>query len=317
MKIYDCFTFYNELDLLEIRMAEIYDVVDVIVIVEAAHCFRGKPKPLIFLENQARFSRYAAKIRHVIVEDMPLETPDNWQREYHQRNAIERGVGDADPDDWIIVSDVDEIPRAEAIASLRTSTYRVVGFHMSLSYFKINYMAVGIQAESVTAIACRASVCRRGQVIRDWRVAIDSNSLGRENPGKIGHIRHAGWHFSYMGDEDFVASKLSSTCHTELNPEQYIATLDIEALMRSGRDLYGREGFTWAIVPVTGYFPKTIRADSERYAMYMAPWGAEPTDETKPVTFACLDAIPQRRSAFSVALKRLRKRLRAAFKRRN
>ena len=119
-RIYDCFTFYNELDLLEIRLNELDPIVDHFVLCEAPVTFKGKPKPLLFKENRERFERFLPKIAHIVVDDMPTG-PDKksvyWQRQTFQRNAIRRGLGDADADDFIILSDLDEIPRATAVES--------------------------------------------------------------------------------------------------------------------------------------------------------------------------------------------------------
>lgn len=68
-RIYDCFTFFNELDLLELRLNELASVVDYFVIAEATHTFTGKPKPLHFKENAARFEAFLPRIIHIIVED--------------------------------------------------------------------------------------------------------------------------------------------------------------------------------------------------------------------------------------------------------
>jgi beta-1,4-mannosyl-glycoprotein beta-1,4-N-acetylglucosaminyltransferase len=84
MKIYDCFTFYNELDLLELRLQELYDHVDHFVLVEANRTFQNNSKPFYFGENQHRFARYMDKIIHIQVNDMP-ESTDAWGREAHQR----------------------------------------------------------------------------------------------------------------------------------------------------------------------------------------------------------------------------------------
>ena len=70
-KIYDCFSFYNEFDILEIRLQELYDHVDYFIIAEASTTHTGNPKPFYLLDNWERFKPYADKIRHVKVEDMP------------------------------------------------------------------------------------------------------------------------------------------------------------------------------------------------------------------------------------------------------
>jgi beta-1,4-mannosyl-glycoprotein beta-1,4-N-acetylglucosaminyltransferase len=94
MARYDCFTFFNELDLLEIRLHELCRVVDTFVLVEAPWTFQGDTKPLFFDENKRRFRRFLPQIRHIIVPNEP-ETNDPWQREFHQRNCIRLGLTDA------------------------------------------------------------------------------------------------------------------------------------------------------------------------------------------------------------------------------
>jgi beta-1,4-mannosyl-glycoprotein beta-1,4-N-acetylglucosaminyltransferase len=87
MKIYDSFTFFNELDLLELRLEELYDHVDHFVLVEANRTFQNNPKPFYFGENQYRFAKYMDKVIHIQVNDMPEHT-DPWGRERYQRDGI-------------------------------------------------------------------------------------------------------------------------------------------------------------------------------------------------------------------------------------
>ncbi|MGN1154117.1 MAG: hypothetical protein ACI4S3_08815 [Candidatus Gastranaerophilaceae bacterium] len=94
--IYDCFTFFNELDLLEIRLNILNDVVDKFVLVEATKTFTGQDKPLYYNDNKEKFSAFNAKIIHVVVDDYPsigLETA--WGYENWQRNCISRGLNNA------------------------------------------------------------------------------------------------------------------------------------------------------------------------------------------------------------------------------
>lgn len=70
LKIYDCFTFFNEIELLKIRFEELYNVVDKFVLVEATQTFTGEPKELFFLKNKNLFSKYEDKIIHVVVDDL-------------------------------------------------------------------------------------------------------------------------------------------------------------------------------------------------------------------------------------------------------
>ncbi|KAI8341427.1 glycosyltransferase family 17 protein [Chlamydoabsidia padenii] len=118
-KVYDAVIFSVELDLLEIRLAELWDAVDMFIILESNSTFTGTTKPLVFLENQDRFAFAKDKIHHkVIYQDGTLpagETPfynENAMR--HEMNRVFQEVG-VTRDDWIIMSDVDEIVRGKTV----------------------------------------------------------------------------------------------------------------------------------------------------------------------------------------------------------
>ncbi|NQU73263.1 MAG: hypothetical protein HQ547_00945, partial [Candidatus Omnitrophica bacterium] len=119
--IYDCFVFFNEIDLLKIRLEELKDSVDKFVLVEAAKTFAKREKPLYFQEYKHEFSEYLDRIVYQMVDDVPKKRltgwGSRWDREAHQRNCISRALMrcNCDDDDIILISDVDEIPRAEEI----------------------------------------------------------------------------------------------------------------------------------------------------------------------------------------------------------
>jgi hypothetical protein len=118
-KVYDAVIFSVELDLLEIRIAELWDAVDMFIILESNSTFTGATKPLVFLENQERFAFAKDKIYHkVIYQEGTLpegETPfynENAMR--YEMNQVFREVGVA-REDWVIMSDVDEIVRGKTV----------------------------------------------------------------------------------------------------------------------------------------------------------------------------------------------------------
>jgi hypothetical protein len=112
--IYDCFTFFNELELLELRLHELSGVVDKFVLVEATRTHSNQPKALVYQENRARFQEFHDKIIHVVVDDMP-NAKNAWALENFQRECIARGLVSCRPDDLVLVSDLDEIPRATTV----------------------------------------------------------------------------------------------------------------------------------------------------------------------------------------------------------
>lgn len=260
MRIFDCFTFYNELDLLEIRLAELYTTVDHFVLVEANQTFTNRAKPFLFQENKQRYSKYLDKIIHVRVDDMP--GGDNpWINEQHQRNAIMRGLTDADPEDIVIVSDCDELLRAEAVESMRDSGHRVFALRMPLFNFKFNYMRITPGEYEPWAMAS----CKQ---------ILDANTPDllrntRFNPTGFCLIEHAGWHFGYLGDRDYLVDKAQSFSHQEVNRPDFIEQIDIEASIASRTEWDRSQPAKYEIVELDNYFPKNLIANSEHYKKFI------------------------------------------------
>src|SRR5690349_20249777 len=136
---YDCFTFFNELDLLEIRLNVLNPIVDKFVLVESTRTHQNKPKPLYYQQNAARFSAFKDKIIHVIVDDFPdfgeWKEAHSWILERHQRNCISRGLSQCKKGDVIIISDLDEIPDPEKVREFRDTKGLKVFQQRNLFYF--------------------------------------------------------------------------------------------------------------------------------------------------------------------------------------
>nr|WP_282187709.1 hypothetical protein [Azospirillum sp. TSO22-1] len=265
--IYDCFTFYNEFEVLDLRLRELAGVVDRFVLVEADTTHAGLPKPLFFEERKAEFAPYLDRITHIVVRDMP-ETTDSWVRENFQRNAIMRGLDGLKPDDIVLISDVDEIPRRSVIASLPGNGAVVSGLRMPLFYFKYNYLNIaGNDCMVVWTVAVRGSHIAQitPQGARNARFALSQNP-----PANTRVYPHAGWHFSYIGDVEHVQRKLRNFAHQEYNDERFIEAIDIDRIVASGADLYGRAGYAWTTVQADDYFPDPLRANFERYRPFVA-----------------------------------------------
>ena len=127
--IYDCFTFYNELDILEMRLEELYPVVDRFVIVEMNRTFQGDQKGSVLYSNLSRFIKYSGKMNLQLVE-CPNQINNPWEREYFQRNAIGDKLHqlNLNDDDVIILGDADEIPRRSTVESLNPQPVQSMAF---------------------------------------------------------------------------------------------------------------------------------------------------------------------------------------------
>ena len=143
-KIIDAFIFYNELDILELRLKELDSLVDTFILVEATKTFAGNPKECYFENNRNKYQNYLNKIIHIIVSDMP-EQGSAWDREAHQRNAIRRGYEKMDIglDDIVMMSDVDEIPDAETIRKVKDRLENDTVYKLEQRMFYYNYSCVG------------------------------------------------------------------------------------------------------------------------------------------------------------------------------
>ena len=115
MKLIDCFMYFDEDLVLDIRLNTLNDKVDKFIIAEATKDHAGENKKLNFrIEN---FSKFKDKIHYLIIEDLPTNVEskkkdwhENHMRDQFQRNSIERGYKEYGDDDLIMISDIDEIP---------------------------------------------------------------------------------------------------------------------------------------------------------------------------------------------------------------
>lgn len=251
MKIYDCFTFYNELDLLEIRLDLLYNTVDHFVIVESNQTFTNRAKPFLFEENKQRYSKYMDKIIHVKVTDMPGDL-DPWVNEIHQRNAIVRGVVEAEHQDIIIISDCDEIPRPEAIELMRINSAQAFALRMPLFNFKFNYMRVTPGEYDFWAMATRKWLL--GQFSPD-HVRSRRHHMPNEY---FAEIIHGGWHFGYLGNNDYLRDKAQSFSHQEVNTLEFLEHIDIDKSIAERKEWNRSAPNHYKIVELNDYFPKSL-----------------------------------------------------------
>lgn len=268
MRVYDTFIFYNELDLLEIRLRELYDHVDVFVLCESDLTLTNHPKPYIFEENRQRFGPWLDKIRHIKYRS---QANDNfWTNADDQRDAIIHGLDDANDNDIIMYSDVDEIVRPESVDYIRTQNQTIVfGFHMPLCNFKFNYVrsAPVPGPFDIWSMAARAHWIRRYsiQALRNQRSSLYDLPALVEYHGKTGildadqvqTLKHGGWHFSYLGDNSWLVDKAQNTVHQEENTPELINNLDFEKSIQERKSWNRSDEFEYEIVDLTNYFPKS------------------------------------------------------------
>jgi len=253
-KIIDCFTFYNELKMLSFRLKELNNVVDHFVLVEATLTHSGQPKELIYQNNKHLFEEYNHKIIHVVVDDMPADVShmaQAWDREYHQRDCVIRGVEQLDVKDTdiVLVSDCDEIPKPELLEQIKIHGLNIfndennskfssgnkegydegiVGLLQEFFYYNLECKHAGTwwQARAMTYAKLKE---------------IGSANTARRFYENHQYYQNAGWHFSYFGDVDNIINKIKNFAHQEYNTEIYLNREKIEEYIKNNKDLYGRD----------------------------------------------------------------------------
>jgi len=250
MRIVDCFLFFNELELLELRLNELSDVVDEHVLVEATHTFRGERKELVYTKNRRRFKKYENKITHLVVDnppeyELPLLDADVWVREHNQRKAL-RQQFDWQEGDWVLLSDVDEIPRPRVIKNVIKggNPDAIYVFRQELYYYWVNLRQ--------NQIWCGTLMFQpKDHCFQELRDA-------RWNRPPMTFLENGGWHFSYLGDVARIQKKMRAS--SETTNEKFLGTAWLEECCVKGLDHLQRDGeqFRKIFVKVGSSFPRYI-----------------------------------------------------------
>lgn len=201
--IIDSFTFFNELDILEIRLNELNDIVDYFILVEATKTQSLIDKPLYFEENKKRFHKFLNKIIHIKVSKIP-NIENAWTFENYQRSCI--GVGlehlQVSKDDILLLSDVDEIPKSEILKLSFNSNEEYLVCQMMYNVYYLNLNAFTIPWNGTAII--------KGGLVLENIKNIHPLIKRRDNIGEDKKIKNAGWHFGYQGGSEMVFKKYFS-----------------------------------------------------------------------------------------------------------
>jgi beta-1,4-mannosyl-glycoprotein beta-1,4-N-acetylglucosaminyltransferase len=251
--IIDTFCFFNELDILEIRLSELYPYVDRIILCESSFTHSGQSKPLYFEENKDRFAKYLDKITHVIVKEFP-KTEDPWIREHYQRDIMINILNEkCKNDDIIIVSDLDEIPRGDKIAPVITPKF----FEQNQYSYYLNYN-VGISPIGPGTFSRITSY----KWLKESKLSL--TGLRYHPLTNDDKIADGGWHFSWMGGGKNIAKKLESWAHQEFNKPENLQPEKIDGFIKEGKEHLGREmvGETKKVI-IDNTFPQFVVNNQE------------------------------------------------------
>jgi len=283
MKIFDSFRFFNELEILEIRFNLLYDVVDHFVITECPYTTMGDEKPLYYLENKDRFSKFNDKVIHDVMDEIPsdfssfvekqkfhtaygdidpncgqryIDIPVKYQRDMYARNytgfSIEKaGVKD---DDMVITSDADEIINPLILENT--------------DWFDPNNLYTTMQRAFYYDLNTHYQDEWRGSRVCTWgkmkNLSVDKlrDSMWNESY----RLEDGGWHWSYFGGVERFKEKMVAGADA-----QQAAVDDAIDRVEGKQDPLGR-GKVYQPIPIDESFPEYIRNNQDKYAEFIKAW---------------------------------------------
>jgi beta-1,4-mannosyl-glycoprotein beta-1,4-N-acetylglucosaminyltransferase len=272
-KIYDCFTYFNEDQLLKLRLETLWDSVDYFVICEATKTHTGKKKDINFkIEN---FEKYKKKIRYLLIESYPFETNNPWIYENYQRNYLMNGLYDANDYDWIIVSDLDEIPNPASIIGFNPGKFICASFHQHVFIYYLNNRVMRDlqpfiwKLPKITTYSSLRHTFKCPEEVRNYRGRGFFRGIKKFLiKQKTQVLPNGGWHFTWMGGVDRILLKMNSMAHQELNkPENRNREL-IEKKIRSGGDILGENvaGAAAQLINIDYSMPRYLQQHPDEFS---------------------------------------------------
>lgn len=241
MRIYDCFIYFNENTILDIRLNILNDYVDKFVIVEATRDHAGRKKKLNF--NINNFKKFEKKIVYIIVNDIPLivkSHKNGWHpnhvRENFHRNRILKGLKDAAENDLILISDVDEIPNLPNLSNLKNllEKNKFLFFRQKFFRYKLNLSIINKKEEKlifnskyrdwIGTVASLKKNLISPQYLRDLRNKAEKYLFAKKKKFFSKQfflfrpyiVENGGWHFSYVNSPKMIVNKILSFAHGDL-----------------------------------------------------------------------------------------------------
>ena len=254
MKVYDCFIFNHEIELLEVRLNVLNDCVDKFIITEGNVTFSGKPKESFYLKNKDRFSKWQDKIILNQIKIHKFNSP--WDREIYSRNSI-MDLKIFEDEDLILTSDSDEIPNPEVIENM--SEWVSDDTHFTFQQKAYHGYLNNLYTDSWFGTRAATYKYMKNTTVDDIREGTEDES---KITGSI--ITNGGWHFTYCGDDTHVKQKIDSFCDTQYNVPE-ITDLVYENL-KNGKDVLNRSHIRYRKVEIDDNFPEYIVNNQEKYS---------------------------------------------------
>ena len=268
MAIFDCFQYFNEDHIADLRFNILDENVDFFVVVESTVNHQGQTRKLHFDKN--KYKKFQNKIIYIEVDD----TPDNIKKphtggeslvEQHQRNSIMKGLNKSQDNDLIILSDVDEIPDLNKLKVFDKNKYAV--FSQKMFMYKLNLLNLNENNWHGSKICLKKNL-KSPQWLRNlkfkkypfWRIDKQKN---------LQIIDNGGWHFAYLQDVKNISKKIKSFAHGEFNKAEIVSEKNIELKINQGEDVLGR-GYKIKKIEIDSSYPEYIINNKDKLKNWIA-----------------------------------------------
>ena len=255
MKIFDCFMYFDEEVVLDVRLNTLDKYVDYFVIVESSFTHKGDNRNLMF--NHNKFEKFKNKIIYLVYDKQPKgieavnenDSEDEKSRKYilnaarrenGQRNFIQNGLNKAEDNDIILISDVDEIPNLSEV-NFNNISEKIIMFHQDMFYYKFDLKIPNLLWTGTKG--CRKKYLLSPQWLRNvkdrkyfpFRIDI---LFSEKKYSNIKFISNGGWHFSYIKTAEEIEHKLKSYLHHREFDEQSLSVEEIQNIIENKKAIY-------------------------------------------------------------------------------
>ena len=255
MKIFDCFMYFDEEQVLDLRLNVLYQNVDYFVIVESIYNHKGEKRNLLF--NSQKFEKFNDKIIYLVYDKIPqlvesIKETDNEKekdgkyimnalyRENAQRDFILEGLKSAKKDDLILISDVDEIPKLSSV-NLNQIKNEIILFKQDMFYYKYNLSLPNFKWTGTKAVKKKNLVSPqwlRNVKDRKYPFYRIDTFFSDKKYIDIKIINDGGWHFSNIKSPEMIEHKLRSYLHHREFDQVSLSIEEINELVKKKQAIY-------------------------------------------------------------------------------
>ena len=262
MKIIDCFIYNNEDLILELRLNSLNQYVDKFIIVEAKFNHSGTEKNK-YNFNINKFKNFSNKIDYLKIDNFPDNMSD-WERENYQRNYISNAFANFDQDDYVIISDIDEIPNLKYIDEIFKLKRKYTAFKQNMFYYKFNLLNLTEKIWYGSKM-CKLKYLKSPQWIRNQKVK--NYSFFRIDKINWNIVEDGGWHFSNIMTPEQISEKIKSFAHSEYNKPEFTNIDLIKQKIEAKKDIFNRN---FQFIKINNNkLPKYIEENKNKFSQFL------------------------------------------------